>query len=63
MSAEALEFLHQAQKKLELSVRGFENTRRLSSTIAHLDGDRSISERHMAEALQYRLESHSHVLA
>ena len=63
MSAEALEFLHQAQKKLGLSVRGFENTRRLASTIAHLDGARSISQTHVAEALQYRFESHNHVLA
>lgn len=62
MSEDALDFLHQVQKKLELSVRGFENTRRLSRTIARLDGASIIRQTHMAEALQYRFESHNQVL-
>lgn len=58
VSGDAIEFLHLAQENLELSVRGFENARRLAVTIAHLDGATSVSRAHMAEALQYRFESY-----
>ncbi|NLL48947.1 MAG: YifB family Mg chelatase-like AAA ATPase [Firmicutes bacterium] len=61
ISPEALDFLHQAQKRLGLSVRGFENTKRLASTIASLEGESIVSPVHMGEALQYRFESYSDV--
>jgi magnesium chelatase family protein len=61
ISTEALDFLNRAQGRLELSVRGFENTRRLAKTIAHFDGASEVSQAHMGEALQYRLESYNDV--
>lgn len=60
-TSEALDFLYQAQQKLELSVRGFEKTRKLAGTIAELDGDARIQTRHMAEALQYRFENYRYL--
>ncbi len=59
---EAEDFLHQAQGKLGLSVRGFENTKKIAQTIASLEGSSRVSPLHMAEALQYRFESHNHFL-
>lgn len=61
ISPEALDFLHRAQESMELSVRGFENTRRLAGTIASFDGADVISPKHMGEALQYRFESYRDV--
>lgn len=61
ISTEALDFLHHAQETLELSVRGFENTRHVATSIASLDGASNVSSTHMAEALQYRLESFHHL--
>ncbi len=57
MCRDAMELLHHAQRKLELSVRGFENSRKIAATIARLDGATSVTTTHMAEALQYRVES------
>jgi magnesium chelatase family protein len=62
ISSEALDFLHRAQERLELSVRGFENTRQLAGTIAQYDGASTIRPSHMAEALHYRFESYNEVL-
>lgn len=61
ISKSAMDFLHQAQENLGLSVRGFENTRQIAKTIAVLDGAESVTEEQMAEALQYRLETHMHL--
>ena len=53
ISAAAKQFLHTAQKRLGLSVRGFESTLRVASTIARLDGAPRVDEPQVAEALQY----------
>lgn len=58
----ATDFLLCAQETLSLSVRGFERTIRVARTIACLDGAKSVTEVHVAEALQYRLESHGHLM-
>ena len=57
LSKAAEDFLHQAQERLALSVRGFASTRKIAGTIARLEGAPSITHAHMAEALQYRFES------
>lgn len=62
VSIDAMEFLHHAQNTLGLSVRGFENTQRLATTIARLDGANGVDTPHMAEALQYRFESHNDLM-
>lgn len=59
----ARDFLHQAQKSLGLSVRGFSNTANIARTIARLDGAQKVTEVQMAEALQYRFENLLHLLA
>lgn len=61
-SPEALHLLHQAQKRLGLSVRGVENTLRVAATIAKLEGSSTVTAGHLGEALQYRLESQLHLL-
>ncbi len=61
-SAEALEFLHLAQRTLTLSVRAFESTLKVAKTIAQLEKSPRLTKNHMAEALQYRLENLDEVL-
>ncbi|NLL08026.1 MAG: YifB family Mg chelatase-like AAA ATPase [Firmicutes bacterium] len=63
ISAAAKQFLHTAQKRLGLSVRGFESTLRVAATIARLDGAPRVDEPQVAEALQYRWETQLHLLA
>lgn len=62
VSAEALDFLYLAQRKLNLSVRAFENTLKVAKTIAVLEKSRLLTEKHMAEALQYRPENRGELL-
>ncbi len=49
--------MYLAQRKLNLSVRAFENTLKVAKTIAVLEKSRLLTEEHMAEALQYRPEN------
>lgn len=43
-----------ASARLGLSARGFDRIRRVALTLADLDGDGAIAERHVAEAIAYR---------
>ena len=42
--------------KLSLSARGYHRVLKVARTIADLDGDQGISQRHIAEALHYRAD-------
>lgn len=53
----ARNFLLEAQQKLNLSVRGFKSTAKVAESIAQLDNEDYVQTKHVAEALQYRLES------
>jgi len=46
--------LHRAASTLALSARGYHRVLKVSRTIADLDGDTSVCEPHIAEALRYR---------
>jgi magnesium chelatase family protein len=46
--------LHRAASTLALSARGYHRVLKVSRTIADLDGDASVREAHIAEALRYR---------
>jgi Predicted ATPase with chaperone activity len=47
--------LRQAVQKLGLSARAFDRILRLSRTIADLEGAGDIRERHLSEAVSYRV--------
>lgn len=47
--------MKQAMDELGLSARAYDKVRRVARTIADLEGDESIKEQHIAEAIQYRL--------
>ena len=47
--------LNQAMTELNLSARAYDKIRRLSRTIADLEGEQTIAAHHVAEAVQYRL--------
>ena len=51
-SARAL--LHKAAASLSLSARSYHRVLKVSRTIADIDGDAAVRERHVAEALRYR---------
>ena len=51
---EALQFLQAACTRLGWSGRAFHRVLRLARTIADLAGEDTVSQRHMAEAIQYR---------
>jgi magnesium chelatase family protein len=55
MTERAFSLLGQAISGLGLSARAYDKIRRLSRTIADLDGQDRIEEPHVAEAVQYRL--------
>ncbi|NLM40761.1 MAG: YifB family Mg chelatase-like AAA ATPase [Firmicutes bacterium] len=63
VSPAAQQFLYQAQKNLGLSVRAVESVQRIAASIARLDGAPCVDEPQVAEALQYRWETHLHLLA
>lgn len=49
------DFLKRATDRLGLSTRGFHRVLKVARTIADLAGDESLNNRHLAEALSYRL--------
>ncbi len=51
------DLLNQAIRKFHLSARSYFRTIKISRTIADLEGSEKIFARHIAEALQYRLQS------
>jgi magnesium chelatase family protein len=50
-----LHLMKQAMDELGLSARAFDKVRRVARTIADMEGEATISEAHIAEAVQYRL--------
>ena len=54
---EAADLLRRAMSRWNLSVRAYERTLAVARSIADLDGASDVDVRHVAEALQYRLES------
>ncbi len=55
LSESCLVLMKQAMDELGLSARAYDKVRRVSRTIADLEGAASIAEHHIAEAIQYRL--------
>jgi magnesium chelatase family protein len=55
LSDSCLLLMKQAMDELGLSARAYDKVRRVARTIADLEGDTSIAEHHIAEAIQYRL--------
>lgn len=55
LSDGGLLLMKQAMDELGLSARAFDKVRRVSRTIADLEGTEKIAEHHLAEAVQYRL--------
>jgi magnesium chelatase family protein len=47
--------LGQAMAELGLSARAYDKVRRVSGTIADLEGHEELNESHVGEAIQYRL--------
>jgi magnesium chelatase family protein len=56
VESSARESLATAATRLSLSARGYHRVLKVARTIADLDGDAGISQRHVAEALHYRTE-------
>ena len=54
VEAEARELLASASERLGLSARGYHRVLKVARTIADIDGDEPVRERHIAEALRYR---------
>ncbi|MBI5755074.1 YifB family Mg chelatase-like AAA ATPase [Candidatus Peregrinibacteria bacterium] len=50
----SLRLIKEAMKSLHLSNRGYSRVLKISRTIADLEGSEKITEKHIAEALQYR---------
>ena len=48
------ELLGNAMKRLKLSARAYDRVIKVARSIADLEGDEAIAERHLAEAIQYR---------
>lgn len=57
LDSRAKDLLNSAAQKLGLSTRSYFRTIRVSRTIADISGSDSISESHIAEALQYRIHT------
>ncbi|MFH0796325.1 MAG: hypothetical protein V2A65_04620 [Candidatus Omnitrophota bacterium] len=54
LTPEAADLLKQAMERFELSARSYDKLRKVSRTIADLDGSSQIEVQHISEALQYR---------
>lgn len=54
LSDEAKEILNTSAKKLDLSARAYHRVIKLARTIADLEGEKTINQNHILEALQYR---------
>ena len=55
LSSGCMLLMKQAMDELGLSARAYDKVRRVSRTIADLEGTTEIAEHHLAEAVQYRL--------
>jgi len=55
LSEPARELLSQAMSELGLSARAYDKVRRVSRTIADLEGSEPVTPEHVAEAIQYRV--------
>lgn len=55
--AQAAELLRRAMSQWNLSVRAYERTLAVARSIADLEGAHRVDVQHVAEALQYRLQS------
>ena len=55
MDAPTTELIRQAMNELNLSARAYDKIRRISRTIADIEGTKQIQMQHVAEAIQYRL--------
>src|SRR6185436_14268957 len=55
LSDSCLLLMKQAMDELGLSARAYDKVRRVARTIADIEGEASIKEHHLAEAIQYRL--------
>ena len=54
LSPETKEFFDAAAKKLDISARAYMKLLKVAQTIADLDDSESVTQDHIAEALQYR---------
>ena len=55
LSDSCLLLMKQAMDEMGLSARAFDKVRRVARTIADIEGEETINENHLAEAVQYRL--------
>lgn len=55
LDAPSRDLLARAAERLQLSARGYHRVLKVARTIADLDGEPGIQERHVAEALHYRI--------
>jgi magnesium chelatase family protein len=55
VGADAMDFINNAYKNLDLSARGYVKVLKVSRTIADLEGRNSVGLKDVAEALQYRI--------
>lgn len=55
MDGQTTELVRQAMNELNLSARAYDKIRRVSRTIADVEGSETIQMQHVAEAIQYRL--------
>jgi magnesium chelatase family protein len=55
LSDACLHLMKQAMDELGLSARAYDKVRRVARTIADMEGAATITEPHIAEAVQYRL--------